>query len=164
MANLKTTRGAQWPLLVEFTFDISTAANDSMPTVIGNVIGGAAPAYNATPQAIGGFYAGVGQIYDIVNLPPGAVLVGGDVTVETAVVGPTASGITIGDANSAARYLASTSLLSAARTALTLTGYRGVGENLRMTITNTVAVATAGKVTVRALYMVQYRQNEAQPN
>lgn len=164
MANLKSTRGAQWPLLVEFTFDVSTAVNDSMPTVVGNVIGGVAPVYNATPQAIGGFYAGVAQIYDIINLPPGATLIGGEMIVETAVVGPTAAGIGLGDTNSQNRYLANTSMLATGRTALTLTGYRGVGENVRMTITNTVAIATAGKVTVRLLYSVQYRQNEAQPN
>lgn len=163
MANLKSTRGAQWPLLAEFTFDMSTAVNDSMPTVVGNVIGGAAPVYNAAVQAIGGFNAAA-QIYDIIQLPPNATLVGGEIVVETAAVGPTVSTIQIGDANLASRYSAAVSMLAAARTALTLTGYRGVGENLRMSIINTVAVATAGKVTVRALYTVQFRMSEAQPN
>ena len=159
MAALKQTRGAQWPLLAEFTFDVSTAVADTMPTVVGNVIGGASPAYNAAGVVIGNVGT---NIFEVIGLPVNATVVGGEVVVETAVAGPTASTITVGDSGSATRYLSSTSLLSAARTALTPTGFRGAGENIRITVANTVANATAGKVTVRVLYMVQGRQNEVQ--
>ena len=161
MASLKSTRGAQWPLMAEFTFDVSTAANDSMPTTVGNVIAGATPVYNAAVVPIGGVAA---NIFDFIQLPPNAVIVGGDVVVETAVVGPTASTLSVGDLNNATRYLNAVSLLAAGRTAFTLTGFVHAGENLRMSITNTVAVATVGKVTVRALYTIRGRNNEAQPN
>ena len=156
MSNLRSARGAQYPLFAEFTFDLSA---DSMPTVVGNVIGGAAAAYNAAGVSLG--QVGT-DIFDIIGLPPGATVVGGEVVVETAVVGPTAATISVGDANSATRYANAVSMLSAARTALTLTGYRGTGENIRMTLNRTVAAATAGKVTVRVGYTVQYRQQEVQ--
>lgn len=162
MSALKATRGAQWPLMAEFTFDVSTAAADTMPTTVGNVIGGAAPAYNAAGVLIGGVAT---NVFEIASLPVGAVVVGGDVAVETAVVGPTASTITVGDAASAARYLGSTSLLAAGRTPLVPTGFRAgstSGKNIRITVANTVAAATAGKVTVRVLYTVANRTSEVQ--
>lgn len=162
MANLKSTRGAQWPLMVEFTVDVSTAGADGMPTVIGNVIGGAAPAYNGTPIVLIGSVGA--NIFDIINLPPNATVIGGELIVEIATVGPTVATVAFGDQNSATRYLGATSTLAAARTALTLTGYRGVGENIRMSTNFTVAPSTAGKFTVRVLYTVQSRQNESQPN
>lgn len=158
MTALKATRGAQNPLVAEFTFDVSTAVADTMPTVVGNVIGGAAPAYNAAGVSLG---AVATQIFDVIGLPPGAIVIGGDLTVETAVVGPTVSTLAVGDALSGARYLAATSLLAAARTALVPTGYVSAGDNLRITIVNTVAVATAGKVTVRVEYVIRGRHSEA---
>lgn len=159
MSALRQARGAQYPLMAEFTFDVSTAVADTMPTVVGNVIGGAAPAYNAAGVSIG---AVASQIFEVIGLPPGAVVVGGDVVAESAVVGPTVSQISVGDSGNATRYLGATSLLAAGRTALVPTGYRGVGENIRITVNNTVAVATAGKVTVRVLYTVQGRTQEMQ--
>lgn len=162
MGALRSNRGSQYTMVAEFVFDVSTAVADSMPTVVGNVIGGAVPVYNAVGQALGGFYAGVAQIYDVIGLPPNAIIINGELVVESAVVGPTASGITVGDLNSAARYLGSTSLLATGRTPLVPTGYLGVGENIRITITNTVAVATAGKVSLRVFYVVRGRAQEVQ--
>ena len=49
------------------------------------------------------------------------------------------------------------------RTALTLTGFR-TSQNLRLTIASTVANATAGKATVRALYVTPGKANEVVPN
>ena len=164
MAKLLAARTAQSPLTQEFTFDVSTAVADTMATVVGNVIGGASPSFQAATQAIGGFYAGAAQIYEIMPLPIGATVLSGELVVNTAVVGPTASGITIGDSGSAVRYLGSTSLLSAARTNMVPTGFIGNGENIRVTITNTVAVATAGKVTIRITYAVAGRASEVTGN
>ena len=160
MAKLLASRSAQWPLVQEFTFNVATAVDDKMATVVGNVIGGASPHFQAVTQSIGGFYAGVAQVYEIAPLPVGATLIAGEVVVSSAVVGPTASSITVGDSGSAARYLGTTSLLAAARTALVPTGYVGNGENIRITVTNTVAVATAGKVSIRLTYVMAGRVNE----
>lgn len=163
MASLKATRGAQWVLQSEFVFDMSTAVNDAMPTVVGNVIGGATPVYNAAVQPLSGLYGGVAQIYELMNLPPSATVVGGEISVDTAVVGPSASTLSIGDLNSGSRYGAAINLQAVGRTALTLTGYRGVGENIRGSLANSGAAATAGKVTVRVQYTMLNRQNEVQP-
>lgn len=160
MTKLLASRSAQWPLVQEFTFDVSTAVNDTMATVVGNVIGGASPHFQATVQAIGGVHGGAGQIYEIFPLPVGATVIGGEVVVSTAVAGPTASTITIGDSDDADRYLGATNLKAAGRTAMVPTGRVGNGENVRMTITNTDAVATAGKVAVRLTYVMAGRTNE----
>lgn len=163
MASLKASRGAQWLLQAEFIFDMSTPINDSMPTVIGNVIGGVPAAYNAAVQPLSGLYGGLAQIYELINLPPNATVVGGEVSVDVAVVGPSASTLSLGDLNSGARYGSAINLQVAGRTPLVLTGYRGSGENIRGSVTNTGAAATAGKVTVRVQYTMQGRMNEVQP-
>ena len=145
MAILKATRGAQWPLMAEFTFSF----DDTMANTSGSTVDFKTVATNA---------------FDIINLPEGAVVVGGDVVTETAITGSTAYNISIGDSGSATRYLGVTDKVSAARTALVPTGYVGQGENLRMTLTPTVAAATAGKVTVRVLFTIRNKANEVIPN
>jgi hypothetical protein len=42
------------------------------------------------------------------------------------------------------------------------TGFVGTGENIRLTVTPTVATATAGKITVRVSYVIVGRANENQ--
>ena len=146
MAKLLATRGAQWPLVAEFTFNF----DDTMVDI------------NGVTKSFGSTYTDA-IVCTPINLPDGAVVIGGDLIVETAGVGPTAYTVKFGDSLNDARYLAATSLLSAARTALTLTGYR-VTENLRLTIASTVANATAGKATVRVLFVIPNKVNEVVPN
>ena len=55
-----------------------------------------------------------------------------------------------------------TDRVAAGRTALVPTGYVGLGEQIRLTVTPTVGAATAGKVTVRVEYIVRNRVNETQ--
>ena len=93
MSALRQARGAQYPLTAEFTFDVSTAVADTMPTVVGNVIGGAAPAYNAAGVSIGAVGT---NIFEVIGLPPNAVVVGGELVAETAVAGPTVSTVAVG--------------------------------------------------------------------
>lgn len=146
MAKLLATRGAQWPLLAEFTFNF----DDTMADIAG------------VEKSFGANYTHA-IVCTPINLPDGAVIIGGELVVETAGVGPTAYTVALGDSGSATRYLPATSLLAAARTALTLTGYR-VTENLRLTINSTVANATAGKATVRVMFTIPNRVNECVPN
>lgn len=146
MAQLKASRSAQYPLQQEFTFNFDDTAID---TVAG------------TSKTFGSTF-GQSLVFDALPLPPGATVVGGEIVVETAGVGPTAYTLSVGDSGSATRYANAVSLLSAARTALTLTGYRGTGENIRLSVNGTVANATAGKVTVRVMYTIQGRSNEVQ--
>ena len=146
MALLKATRNAQWPLMAEFTFNF----DDTMVDVNG---------VTKDFKTFGG-----NPVVDAINLPANATVIGGELVVETAYTGTTVATVSIGDSASATRYGSTVNLMSAARTALTLTGFRGAGENLRLTFNLTVANATAGKATVRVLYTIQGRSNEVQTN
>lgn len=144
MAKLITTRGAQWPLTAEFTFNF----DDTMEDV------------NGAEVEFGSFAAA--KVVEAINLPPNAIVVGGEVVTEEAVAGSTAYNVSVGDSVNATRYLGATDKLAAGRTALVPTGYVGNGENIRVTVAPTVADATAGKVTVRVAYVVRNRVNETQ--
>lgn len=146
MAKLIAARTAQWPLLSEFTFNFDDTIVD---------INGVEKDFGKTEAH--------DVVASIINLPEGAVVVGGEIVVETAGVGPTVYTASLGDSSSANRYANAVDLKTAARTALTLTGYR-TSENLRLTINSTVAAASAGKATVRVLYVLPGRSNEVVPN
>lgn len=142
MALLKANRTVQSVLWAEFVFNLT----DTMVN---------------TSDAETAFGAAAGTVFDIIGLPPNAVVVDGDMTVETASndAGATAT-LALGDSGSATRYLAATSIKAAARTALTLTGYRGTGQSIRATLVNTNGDATAGKVSIRVGYIVTGRASE----
>ncbi len=146
MALLKATRNAQWPLMAEFTFNF----DDTMVDING---------VTKDFKTFGG-----NPVVDAINLPANANVIGGELVVETAYASTTVATVSVGDSASATRYGSAINLMSAARTALTLTGFRGAGENLRLTFNLTVANATAGKATVRVLYTIQGRSNEVQTN
>ena len=143
MSTLKATRQAQYPLVAEFTFSIG----DDMINISG---------------ASDGFATVGSHVFDVIPLPPYAIVTGGEVVTETAFTGSTAYNVSVGDSGSATRYLSATDKTSAARTALVPTGYVGAGENLRLTVAPTVATATAGKLTVRVQYVIRGRGNEVQ--
>lgn len=142
MALLKHNRNVQEALWAEFTFNMT----DTMVNTAG-----AEQAFSAA--------AGV---FDPIKLPPNAVVVGGDVTVETVSNDSGTSTIKVGDAADDDRYLGATSLKAAARTALVPTGYRGTGQDIRITLANQNGDATAGKVTVRVAYTVTGRATGVQ--
>lgn len=143
MAKLLATRVAQYLLHSEFTFLVTDTF--TMTDGVTKAFSVAAP------------------VADVINLPDVAVLVGGDVTVEVASNDSSTATIAVGDSGNATRYLGATSIKAAARTALVPTGYRGAGENLRITLANAGANATAGKVTVRAAFAIQDKMNETYP-
>lgn len=162
MAKLIAARTSQNLQEAEFTFNFSDWVVDKLDgtkKTLGSTVANSA---DPSETALTGPVANT-VVFDAINLPEGAVVVGGELVVETAGAGPTAYTLTLGDSVSATRYLASTSLLSAARTALTLTGYRAT-ENLRATLAYTVANATALKATVRVLFVLPGKANEAIPN
>lgn len=137
------SRTAQYPLVAEFTFTVG----DTMVNTAG---------------ASDAFATVAAHVFDIIPLPPGATVIGGEVVTDTAFVGSTAYNVKIGDSSTDNRYLGTTDKTTAARTALVPTGYIGTGQNIRMTVTPTVAEATAGKITVRVEYVVASRTNEIQ--
>jgi hypothetical protein len=141
MALLKAARTAQNVMEAEFSFTIG----DTMVNTAG---------------ASDAFASVAAHVFDIINLPVGATILGGEVVTDTAFTGSTAYNVTVGDAISANRYLGTTDKTTAARTALVPTGYVSLGDNLRLTVTPTVGTATAGKMTVRIQYAIAGRAQE----
>ena len=145
MAKLNPSRAAQTVLSAEFTFEFADTVKD---------VNGATKDFKTVGSTV----------VDAINLPPRAIVVGGEVVTETAVTGSTAYNVSVGDSGSATRYLGVTNRLTAGRTPLVPTGYVGDGENLRLTVAPTVADATAGKVTVRVQYIMRDRWSETVTN
>lgn len=99
------------------------------------------------------------SVFDVIGLPPGSVVVGGEVITETA-FDTAGYDITIGDSSDADRYLASVDRAAAGRSALTPTGFHNTdGLPLRFTFASD-DVCTAGKMTIRVQYTVDGRANE----
>jgi hypothetical protein len=144
MALVKKNRVLQYPLVAEFVFNLS----DTMAATDGVV-----RAFSAT---------GAAAIFDVIGLPPNAVVISGDVTVETVSNDSGTATVKVGDSVSDARYLGATTIKTAARTALVPTGFRGAGEDIRLTFANANGDATTGKVTVRVTYLITGRANEVQ--
>ena len=146
MALLTKTRTTQYPLFAEFVFNFDDTMVDT----------------GGVTKTFGSVYTDAGT-FEVIPLPVGAVITGGELIVETQGVGPTVYTASVGNSSSATAYLAATSLLSSAgtRTALTGLGLGSVdGKNVRITIASTVANATAGKVRVRVQYTIDGRANE----
>jgi hypothetical protein len=142
MAKLIASRTAQWPLVAEFTFNF----DDTMVTTTGTTV-------DFGKVSLAG-------VVDIIPLPPGATVISGEVIVTTA-FDTAGFDITVGDSGSAARYLGSTDVKGLGRTALVPTGYKGTGENIRLTFASD-DVCTTGKATIRVMYTVENRANEVQ--
>jgi len=151
MAKLFPTRGAQYLMNSEFIFNFNDTAVDSV---------------SVTLKTFGSVFTDA-IVLDCINLPPSAQLVGGDLIVETAGVGPTAYTAAFGVPGNAAIYLAASSLLAAANTRyafLTTTLLGSItGLNVRMTIASTVANATAGRFRATIQWKIDGRMNEATP-
>jgi hypothetical protein len=144
MSKLNASRGAQYVLSADFTFNF----DDTMVATDGST-----QDFGVSNTA--------STAWDIINLPEGAVVVGGAIVTETAF--SDAFTVTLGDSATPARYLSSTAITSAGLKAITPTGYRGKGENLRLTATASAA-ETSGKATVRVDFIIPDRVNEAYPN
>lgn len=134
-------RGSQQIMVAEFTFTIG----DTMVNASG---------------ADDAFASVAAHVFDIIPQEAGMIVLGGDVVTETAFAGCTAYNVKVGDATSDTRYLGTTDRVAAGRTALVPTGYVSIGEAIRLTVTPTVAAATAGKLTVRVQYIKRNRVTE----
>lgn len=144
MAVLLASRTAQRVMSARFTFNHS----DTMLDVDGD-------------SADFGLTNIAATSFDIINLPPGAVVIGGSLHVETAF--DTASyAVIIGDVDDPDRYLATADRKAAALTALVPTGYVTTGQNIRIEITN-ADVCTTGKAHVRVDYIIVNRAEDVNP-
>lgn len=144
MALKTATRGAQRVQSAQFTVNF----NDTMVDV------------NGVTKSFGSTFTDAGT-FEVVKMPVGAVIVGGELIVETAGVGPTAYTMSVGTSASATNILAATTLLATGRTALTGLGLlSNDGLNIRVTIASTVANATAGKFRLRVEYVIDGKVDE----
>lgn len=144
MSALKATRTAQYVMEAEFTFSF----DDTMINASG------------TEQDFG--KVALSGAFDIINLPPGSVVVGGSVTTDTA-FDTAGYDVIIGDATDTDRYMATADLKGAGTAVLVPTGYvNATGANLRLSYTSD-DVCTTGKMTVRVLYITTGRANEVNP-
>ena len=150
MPLIQATRGAQPVMSAEAVFSF----NDTMRDI------------NGVLKTFGSNFNDAG-VFDIVNLPLGAVVVGGELIVETTGVGPTIYTVAIGHSASATAFLAATDLKTTAGTRTALTGLglaANDGKNVRITIASTVANATAGRFRIRVNYTIDGRITEVNPN
>lgn len=94
-----------------------------------------------------------------IDLPGGAVVVGGDVTVITPWNSATTATLKLGDAADDDRYTtAAIDLKTAGRTELTVTGYKTpVAGAINALLAQTGAAATAGQARVTVEYFVEGR-------
>jgi hypothetical protein len=99
---------------------------------------------------------------EVINLPKGAIVVGGALTRSTAFDAATYN-VTVGDADSAARYLGSTDVKATGITALVPTGYVSTGQNIRLVFT-AADVCTTGVAHLRVDYIINERADEVNPN
>ncbi len=146
MALKKASRTAQRVLVADFTWNF----NDTMVNTAGNTVDfGAANLGGAAGK------------FDVINLPRGAVILGGSLTVETA-FDTAGYDVTVGDSGVENRYLTSTDVKGTGVTALVPTGYHGTGQNIRITMSSD-DVCTTGKATLRVEYMIDDRADEVYP-
>ncbi len=143
MPLLTRTRGSQYPLVAEFTFNFDDTVTD-------------------TSGAVVAISTAASKAFDAINMPVGAIVTGGEVVTEVAGTGSTALNVSVGDSGSATRYLGATDRIAAGRTALVPTGFVSNGEQIRITVAPTVSALTAGRVTVRVQYVIRGRVNEVQ--
>lgn len=148
MSTLIKTRTAQYPLVAEFTFNFDDLM---VPLSGGTAIAGSSNVdFGVTNIAATSF--------GVINLPVDAVVIGGELAVETA-FDTAAYAVIVGDATTTNRYLATADRKAVARTALVPTGYVSDGGVITIGITNT-DVCTTGKATLRVMYTIRDRGNE----
>lgn len=140
MALKRATEEAQTVLEAEFRF----RHNDTMVDVAG-----VTKDFGLTQLSSSAF--------DIIGMPPGYRIIGGEVVTETA-FDTTGYDILVGDADVTNRYLASTDRALAGRTELTPTGFRGE-KPIRFTFASD-DVCTAGEMVIRVWYVIDNRANE----
>lgn len=97
-----------------------------------------------------------GTAESAIDLPGGAILVGGDVTVLTAWNSATSATLKLGDTADDDRYTGTPiDLKTAGRTALTVTGWRHpIAESLKALLAQAGAAATAGQARISIQYYV----------
>ena len=110
--------------------------------------------------AFGDLTSGVGAA--VFALPQNAVVTGGQVIIDTAFDSATSDNIEVGDAADNNRYLTSTSIAAAGRTALVPSGYQvaNANRNIEIEWTGVGAAPSAGAGRIQVEYIVEGRATE----
>lgn len=145
MAFTRRNNGRQWPLVAELVLELGKHNLTD--------VNGLARPLNGAGELVS----------DVIKLPPGAVVIGGDITVEQPSDDGGAPTVAVGDPGDPNRYRGPTSLTAASYTPLIITGYRTNGEDIRLTFAGGSGGAAAGRVAIRVMYVVLNRENENQP-
>lgn len=105
-----------------------------------------------------------GADVNALEVPPGAVVVGGAVTTLTAFNSATSDVLDVGDSGSQLRYLNDTNIHATGRAALVPTGYTHTASTRNITVrwVGVGAVPTAGKCRLEVQYYVENRANFTQ--
>lgn len=137
-------------------------SNNTSNAIIPNMDGRQEPKYIKVAITVAMFVA-AGNVIEIA-LPENAEVIDGSVTVNPVFTTTGTDTIVIGDSAVANRYLASTSLKSAARTALTRTGFQTTQTNKQILIARTPADAdaTTGTIYVNIGYLQTGRSESTQ--
>lgn len=92
----------------------------------------------------------------VMNLPIGAVVVGGAIVVNTPFNSATNDTLSLGDSASATRYINAAAIRTSARGAIALSGYKTTATTRQMlaTWTGTGAAPTAGSLDLHVEYIV----------
>ena len=143
MSLLIASRTAQSPLVAEFTFNF----DDTMVNTSGATVDFGETNLAATTVMI-------------IPLPPGATVTGGAVST-TEIFDSATIAVTVGDADSAARYLTAADISAVGTIPLVHTGYAGTGQNIELVFT-VADVCTTGTATVSVEYTVADRSCEVQ--
>lgn len=163
MPRINASRTAQWPLTAEFVFNHNGWVIDSVDgakKTFGSTVA------NSTDPSEPGLTAATGVVFDCIPMPVGAVIIGGEVIVETAFVGiGAAATLSVGIAGNTTALVNALDLDAAtagSRTALTLTAplLCNNGQNVRLTTAGLTATATAGRARVRVQYTMDGRATE----
>lgn len=144
MSKLTAIRGAQNVLCASFTLNF----DDTMVNTAGDEV-------DFGKVNLGG--ASTGK-FDIIPLPPGAVVVGGQVAVTTA-FDTAGYDVIIGDADDDDRFFATADVKGVGVVALLTPGYVSTGKPVRLQF-STDDVCTTGVLTVNVLYKIVGKANE----
>jgi len=97
------------------------------------------------------------------ELPPNAEVVGGELVIDTVFDSGTSDTLTVGDSSSGGRYASGIDGQSAARTALTPTGYRYTGrDNVGITWTGAGTAPSQGAGHLNVQYIIKDRAVETE--
>lgn len=112
-----------------------------------------------------GIAAPADGLQDLMKLPTGARVVGGEIVVETAWNAGTSAVVDIGDVTDVNRYASAVNLQAAGRTALLLDGFKTTETERDVDIIPTIVgtAATQGQAYVRVQYVIEDRAHEVQP-